>query len=322
MKLIYTLLEVVETKKNDKYIIYPDFQGIDNPTKIIDGINRIIDVADAIGNEQNKDYTYFRYTEKKDYIDNMIKDAKNDGWKNFEPIVAIEHPLIPGKFCVVDGNHRLGAFKIGKIPKIKATIISNDHILLALPGSIYKKDISPKTIPFKNAKGKIDLKKYFNTKQLSETIYDYEEGRNVSPHRLDFDTQKLMDAGAIIICKAMEGDPNSPNYKKHLNTGGPNLITLLNIKKADKDSWILDAIKHPLEKAPTVYKNVSLETSDGKYNQILWSLDKLKIPYENMLKDNPTQDKMEMTERCWKGYTQKGMKTMFGKRYPNCVKAS
>jgi hypothetical protein len=28
----------------------------------------------------------------------------------------------------------------------------------------------------------------------------------------------------------------------------------------------------------------------------------------------------EITERCWKGYTQKGMKTMFGKRYPNCVK--
>jgi hypothetical protein len=28
----------------------------------------------------------------------------------------------------------------------------------------------------------------------------------------------------------------------------------------------------------------------------------------------------EMTEACWKGYTQKGMKTMFGKKYPNCVK--
>ena len=28
----------------------------------------------------------------------------------------------------------------------------------------------------------------------------------------------------------------------------------------------------------------------------------------------------EITERCWAGYTQKGMKTMFGKRYPNCVK--
>jgi len=28
----------------------------------------------------------------------------------------------------------------------------------------------------------------------------------------------------------------------------------------------------------------------------------------------------ELTEKCWPGYTKKGMKTMFGKRYPNCVK--
>jgi hypothetical protein len=32
------------------------------------------------------------------------------------------------------------------------------------------------------------------------------------------------------------------------------------------------------------------------------------------------QNESELTERCWKGYTQKGMKTMFGKRYPNCIK--
>ena len=37
---------------------------------------------------------------------------------------------------------------------------------------------------------------------------------------------------------------------------------------------------------------------------------------------NKTQEMKEgeLTERCWTGYTQKGMKTMFGKRYPNCVK--
>ena len=28
----------------------------------------------------------------------------------------------------------------------------------------------------------------------------------------------------------------------------------------------------------------------------------------------------EVKEACWKGYKKKGMKTMFGKRYPNCVK--
>ena len=27
-----------------------------------------------------------------------------------------------------------------------------------------------------------------------------------------------------------------------------------------------------------------------------------------------------VAEKCWKGYEKKGMKTMFGKRYPNCVK--
>jgi len=32
------------------------------------------------------------------------------------------------------------------------------------------------------------------------------------------------------------------------------------------------------------------------------------------------EDKECMCEACWKGYTQKGMKTMFGKKYPNCVK--
>jgi hypothetical protein len=41
--------------------------------------------------------------------------------------------------------------------------------------------------------------------------------------------------------------------------------------------------------------------------------------YSRTLK-NDRQQGGELNERCWKGYTQKGMKTMFGKRYPNCVK--
>jgi len=60
--------------------------------------------------------------------------------------------------------------------------------------------------------------------------------------------------------------------------------------------------------------------------------DKLVEYFSNLLKDRTrklynrltnSQQEMkegELTEKCWKGYTQKGMKTMFGKRYPNCVK--
>jgi hypothetical protein len=42
--------------------------------------------------------------------------------------------------------------------------------------------------------------------------------------------------------------------------------------------------------------------------------------YSKLKKSEIEEAKREINEKCWKGYTQKGMKTMFGKRYPNCVK--
>ena len=48
--------------------------------------------------------------------------------------------------------------------------------------------------------------------------------------------------------------------------------------------------------------------------------DKIEDVYKRHSKKKSNLDEVELTERCWKGYTQKGMKTMFGKRYPNCVK--
>ena len=35
---------------------------------------------------------------------------------------------------------------------------------------------------------------------------------------------------------------------------------------------------------------------------------------------NVATEETQLDEKCWKGYEKKGMKTMFGKRYPNCVK--
>ena len=37
-------------------------------------------------------------------------------------------------------------------------------------------------------------------------------------------------------------------------------------------------------------------------------------------KEDDMKKKKKVDEACWKGYEKKGMKTMFGKRYPNCVK--
>jgi len=41
--------------------------------------------------------------------------------------------------------------------------------------------------------------------------------------------------------------------------------------------------------------------------------------FEETLVDKITREILD--EKCWTGYKKKGMKTMFGKRYPNCVKA-
>jgi len=38
------------------------------------------------------------------------------------------------------------------------------------------------------------------------------------------------------------------------------------------------------------------------------------------LGNSTKKEETEIGEACWKGYEKKGMKTMFGKKYPNCVK--
>ena len=59
-----------------------------------------------------------------------------------------------------------------------------------------------------------------------------------------------------------------------------------------------------------LYDNIPEDVLDNIFNFMIGLLDDKK---EEMTEG-------ELTERCWKGYTQKGMKTMFGKKYPNCVK--
>ena len=64
------------------------------------------------------------------------------------------------------------------------------------------------------------------------------------------------------------------------------------------------------------------KTADFIYNYTWEKYGKEVLDYYN---SNCNSNKMEtneseLTEKCWPGYTQKGMKTMFGKRYPNCVK--
>ena len=76
-------------------------------------------------------------------------------------------------------------------------------------------------------------------------------------------------------------------------------------------------------------KNWGNKTKKESYDYSDWRSTFNPTDYETI--DLITPDPLEPTEgigskmldeKCWPGYKKKGMKTMFGKRYPNCVKAN
>jgi hypothetical protein len=47
---------------------------------------------------------------------------------------------------------------------------------------------------------------------------------------------------------------------------------------------------------------------------------KQETKVQSLIRKMVREELEQLEEKCWKGYEKKGMKTMFGKRYPNCVK--
>ena len=68
--------------------------------------------------------------------------------------------------------------------------------------------------------------------------------------------------------------------------------------------------------APKPTPNVDAEKAKkAKRARLVKIMDK-----ERLNKEGFSNWRDALDEACWKGYEKKGMKTMFGKRYPNCVK--
>ena len=94
------------------------------------------------------------------------------------------------------------------------------------------------------------------------------------------------------------------------------------------DSFVDDVV---MGVSDYLFDENNISISDGNNYSLQWELyDYLMDEYSDMIikyyrshkeeDEDELYENTELTERCWKGYTQKGMKTMFGKRYPNCVK--
>ena len=147
--------------------------------------------------------------------------------------------------------------------------------------------------------------------QDSDThIQEQKEGEITNRKNLDF--FDLVNKGIVFVTEPFgDGKKQKSNWE-----GDSNIITLWNLKHPEQgQEWVFDAVKYPKPEAIQWWNDKGQFTlKDEKYHQILRSIEL----YNNSNKQE--QNESELTERCWKGYTQKGMKTMFGKRYPNCVK--
>jgi hypothetical protein len=147
-------------------------------------------------------------------------------------------------------------------------------------------------------------------KSKEKTIRLQKEGETINRKNLDF--FDLVNKGIIFVTEPFgDGKKQKSNWD-----GDSNIITLWNLKHPEQSQeWVFDAVKYPKPEAIQWWNDEGQFTlKDEKYHQILRSIEL----YNNSNKQE--QNESELTERCWKGYTQKGMKTMFGKRYPNCVK--
>ena len=127
------------------------------------------------------------------------------------------------------------------------------------------------------------------------------------------------DRGAGNKAMRRAGKPvekKSPNYKAYVMNKEE--VEITESDKKGKGSGTKDACYHKVKSRysvwPSAYASGAL-VKCRKVGAANWGNSSKKEEFE------PTGVSFQQfAEKCWKGYEKKGMKTMFGKRYPNCVK--
>jgi len=114
------------------------------------------------------------------------------------------------------------------------------------------------------------------------------------------------------ITKAADYLDSAADYvdSGEMNVGEEKSFTIGNTKKLTRSQQKLHSMT-PKQRA---------QLPDEMVKKLTGSVD---LPPVNLNKEETLVDKLTneiLDEKCWSGYKKKGMKTMFGKKYPNCVK--
>jgi hypothetical protein len=94
-----------------------------------------------------------------------------------------------------------------------------------------------------------------------------------------FNIQKLVDKGIIFI--GLPGDGEG-GIGKHKEKGDASIITLYNLKALPPDPWMVISAKNPIPTdIPYIQKGQYKLFYNGKYNQILWGIEKKGLKPED-----------------------------------------
>jgi hypothetical protein len=180
-----------------------------------------------------------------------------------------------------------------------------------------------------------DIAKMYNKTNPKKLIKAIKSGDYHRPLILKMGERYILIAGNTRLCTAaaMGVNPkvfigeigeeiNESNLLKGGNSDNKTLIQLAKRHDA-KGYYHIDNMVQSLRKELEMGVKIELEHTDNEDMAKEIAMDHLweNPSYYSKLKKSEIEEvKGEINEKCWKGYTQKGMKTMFGKRYPNCVK--
>ena len=216
-----------------------------------------------------------------------------------------------------DTTNEPGALKVYRNVRTVTNLIPAIGKTLAGDKNAFKKMEKKEVERYKNPKG-IERVATGIADKMTGDKFDFDKKGPSKTKKEHYDWRSEVDEGVMAIPMVAGG------IGKALGAGAAALGAagmMMQSKKKKEDSLLKkkkgEDSPFKLKKGTRAQQELDPTPEQKKAKQQEKEMDK-KLGYKEQFSDW----RQELDEKCWPGYEKKGMKTMFGKRYPNCVKKS
>ena len=216
-----------------------------------------------------------------------------------------------------DTTNEPGALKVYRNVRTVTNLIPAIGKTLAGDKNAFKKMEKKEVERYKNPKG-IERVATGIADKMTGDKFDFDKKGPSKTKKEHYDWRSEVDEGVMAIPMVAGG------IGKALGAGAAALGAagmMMQSKKKKEDSLLKkkkgEDSPFKLKKGTRAQQELDPTPEQKKAKQQEKEMDK-KLGYKEQFSDW----RQELEEKCWPGYEKKGMKTMFGKRYPNCVKKS